>query len=59
MGDNASLLETKKKELEVKRAAAASRGAKVFYKVTVKVSTLCMSNIQHPVLQLFSVSPPG
>ena len=42
VGDNASLLETKKKELEVKRAAAASRGAKVFYKVTVKVSDCCM-----------------
>jgi len=36
-GDNTALLETKKKEMEVKRAAAASKGAKVFYKVTVKV----------------------
>lgn len=36
-GDKAALLETKKKEMEVKRAAAASKGAKVFYKVTVKV----------------------
>ena len=36
-GDNAALLETKKKEMEVKQAAAASKGAKVFYKVTVKV----------------------
>lgn len=34
-----SLLETKKKEMEVKRAAAASKGAKVFYKVTVKVAS--------------------
>lgn len=30
-------MEAKKKELELKRAAAASKGAKVFYKVTVKV----------------------
>ncbi len=27
-----------KKELDIKRAASASKGAKVFYKVTVKVS---------------------
>ena len=36
-GDNAAVMEAKKKELEMKRAAAASKGAKVFYKVTVKV----------------------
>lgn len=36
-GDNMALLETKRKEMEVKRATAASKGAKVFYKVTVKV----------------------
>jgi len=41
-GDNAALLETKKKEMEVKRAAAASKGAKVFYKVTVKVRFQCV-----------------
>lgn len=32
-----ALLEAKRKEMEVKRATAASKGAKVFYKVTVKV----------------------
>ena len=37
-GDNAAVMEAKKKELELKRAAAASKGAKVFYKVNVKVS---------------------
>ena len=41
-GDNAALLETKKKEMEVKRAAAASKVAKVFYKVTVKVRFQCV-----------------
>ena len=41
-GDNAALLETKKKEMEVKRAAAASKVAKVFYKITVKVRFQCM-----------------
>ena len=39
-GDNTALFETKKKELEAKRAAAGPKGAKVFYKVTVKVFVL-------------------
>ena len=41
-GDTAALHETKKKEMEAKRAAAASKGAKVFYKVTVKVLFQCV-----------------
>ena len=28
-----------KREMEIKRASAASKGTKVFYKVTVKVSS--------------------
>ena len=52
-GDNAALLETKKKEMEVKRAAAASKGAKVFYKVTVKVrcSQCLQYSVRHNVQQ--------
>lgn len=37
-GDNAAVLEAKKKDMEMKRAVAASKGEKVFYKVTVKVN---------------------
>ncbi|KAL0026624.1 hypothetical protein WJX77_011706 [Trebouxia sp. C0004] len=49
-GDNAALLETKKKEMEVKRAAAASKGAKVFYKVTVKDNGMGMPDKDIPNL---------
>lgn len=37
-GEAPEALAAAKKELEIKRAASASKGAKVFYKVTVKVS---------------------
>ena len=37
-GEDAAVIETKKKEMEAKRAAAAScKGAKVYYKITVRV----------------------
>ena len=36
-GGDAAELEAKKKDLEAKRAAAANRGLKTFYKVTVEV----------------------
>lgn len=49
-GDNAALLETKKKEMEVKRAAAASKVAKVFYKVTVKDNGMGMPDKDIPNL---------
>lgn len=49
-GDNAALLETKKKEMEVKRATAASKGAKVFYKVTVKDNGMGMPDKDIPNL---------
>ena len=39
-GDGSKDVEAKRKELEQKRAAAAPRGAKQFYRVTVKVTTL-------------------
>ena len=32
-----------KRELEIKRASAASKGTKVFYKVTVKVCCISLS----------------
>ena len=38
-GEAPEALAAAKRELEIKRAASASKGAKVFYKVTVKVST--------------------
>lgn len=47
-----ALLETKRKEMEVKRAAAASKGAKVFYKVTVKV---LVQDLQEPPCDLLDV----
>ena len=37
-GEAPEALAAAKKELDIKRAASASKGAKVFYKVTVKVS---------------------
>ena len=39
-GDAPEALAAAKKELEIKRAGSASKGAKVFYKVTVKVRLL-------------------
>ncbi len=42
-GGDAAELEAKKKDLEAKRAAAANRGVKVFYKVTVEVNTTITS----------------
>ena len=37
-GEAPEAMAAAKKELDIKRAASASKGAKVFYKVTVKVS---------------------
>jgi hypothetical protein len=37
-GEGAAALEAKKKELEARRAAAATKATKTFYKITVKVA---------------------
>ena len=39
-GEGAAALEAKKKELEARRAAAATKATKTFYKITVKVARL-------------------
>ena len=45
-GEAPEALAAAKKELEIKRAASASKGAKVFYKVTVKVSAFPRSSLR-------------
>lgn len=40
-GEDPEVLAAKKREMEAKRAAAASKSTKTFYKVTVKVQQHC------------------
>ena len=44
-GEAPEALAAAKKELEIKRAASASKGGKVFYKVTVKVCAFPRSSL--------------
>ena len=49
-GGDAAELEAKKRDLEAKRAAAANRGVKTFYKVTVEVRAHIMLTSTSPGL---------